>query len=144
MNVSPTDRLITLPGGELPTLTLGYEAIDWAEAALIQPNGPRAGEPFRFTPSQGRFLLHWYAVNPDGSWVYHHSARRWAKGAGKSPLAAVALQPLTMAGGPAESTRRSRAPACSKIRRQGRLIPSWARSISDAAPWPRSLFRKTV
>ena len=89
MSVSPTDRLITLPGGELPTLTLGYEAIDWAEAALIQPNGPRAGEPFRFTPSQGRFLLHWYAVNPDGSWVYHHSARRWAKGAGKSPLAAV-------------------------------------------------------
>ena len=88
MNASSRNSLVTLPAG-IPELTLGWEAIDWAEASLIQPNGPHAGEPFRFTPSQGRFLLHWYAINPDGSWVYHHSARRWAKGSGKSPLAAV-------------------------------------------------------
>jgi hypothetical protein len=38
---------------------------------------------------QLRFLLHWYAVNPDGSWVYHHGVRRLAKGSGKSPFAAA-------------------------------------------------------
>jgi hypothetical protein len=41
------------------------------------------------TTRQLRFLLHWYAVHEDGSWVYHHGVRRLAKGSGKSPLAAV-------------------------------------------------------
>lgn len=88
MSVSPPDRLLTLPD-ELPALTLGYEAILWAEKYLIQPNGPNAGQPFRFTQSQGRFVLWWYALDDQGRWLFHHSARRWAKGAGKSPLAAV-------------------------------------------------------
>lgn len=88
MSVSAADRLLTLPTG-LPSLTLGYEAITWAEAMLIQPNGPRAGMPLQFTKSQGRFLLWWYALDEQGRWLYHHAARRWSKGAGKSPLAAV-------------------------------------------------------
>lgn len=85
---SPADLLATLPAG-VPDLTLGYEAIDWAEQWLIQPNGPRARKPFELTRGQGRFLLWWYAVDPDGAWLFNHAARRLAKGSGKSPFAAV-------------------------------------------------------
>jgi hypothetical protein len=70
-------------------LTLGWEAAKWAAKYLRQPNGPRAGERFVFTTRQLRFLLHWYAVQEDGSWVYHHGVRRLAKGSGKSPFAAA-------------------------------------------------------
>lgn len=47
------------------------------------------GQRFELTTRQLRFLLHWYALHPDGSWVYHHGVRRLAKGSGKSPMAAV-------------------------------------------------------
>ncbi len=86
--VGPADRLDTLPAG-IPDLTLGWEAIRWAHEWLVQPNGPRAGLPFRFTDRQMRFLLWWYALESDGSWVFSHGARRLAKGSGKSPFAAV-------------------------------------------------------
>lgn len=85
---SPASRLSTLPGGE-PALTLGFEAATWASRWLVQPNGPRAGRPFRPTYDQFRFLLWWYAVDPDGQWLYQHGVRRLAKGSGKSPFAAV-------------------------------------------------------
>jgi hypothetical protein len=88
MNPSPANRLDTLPA-ELPVLTLGWEAAFWAAKYLRQPNGPRVGQPFVLTTRQLRFLLHWYALHPDGSWVYHHGVRRLAKGSGKSPFAAV-------------------------------------------------------
>lgn len=87
-DVAPSSRLETLPPG-IPELTLGYEAIRWAEHWLRQPNGPTAGRPFRFTRDQGRFLLWWYALDHDGQWLYSHGARRLAKGSGKSPFAAV-------------------------------------------------------
>ena len=87
-SLAPADRLVTLPQ-EVPALTLGWEAIRWASKYLRQPNGKRAGERFLPVDSQIRFLLHWYAVNEDGSWVYHHGVRRLAKGSGKSPFAAV-------------------------------------------------------
>lgn len=61
----------------------------WAHKYLRQPNGPRVGQRFSFVESQIRFLLHWYAVDEDGSWVYHHGVRRLSKGSGKSPFAAV-------------------------------------------------------
>ena len=86
--LSPANRLDTLPPGT-PTLTLGWEAAQWAAKYLRQPNGPTAGQRFELTTRQLRFLLHWYALNPDGSWVYHHGVRRLAKGSGKSPFAAA-------------------------------------------------------
>lgn len=55
----------------------------------MQPNGPKAGKPFRFTRSQLHFLMWWYAVDPDGRWLFDHGVRRLAKGSGKSPFAAV-------------------------------------------------------
>lgn len=84
----PAARLVTLPQ-DVPSLTLGWEAVRWAHKYLRQPNGPRAGQRFSFVESQVRFLLHWYAVNEDGSWMYHHGVRRLSKGSGKSPSAAA-------------------------------------------------------
>ncbi|WP_405490465.1 terminase [Nocardia sp. NBC_00511] len=85
---SPADRLVTLPE-EIPRRTLGWEAIKWASKYLRQPNGDHAGQRFEFVDSQIRFLLHWYAVDEAGGWIYHHGVRRLAKGSGKSPFAAV-------------------------------------------------------
>lgn len=86
--VSVHDRLITLPPG-LPSLTLGWEAVRWASKYLRHPNGPRAGERWEFVDSQLLFLLHWYAVDENGRWLYRHGARRLAKGSGKSPFAGL-------------------------------------------------------
>lgn len=92
---APASRLDTLPPwpwdplDPSAPLTLGWEAIRWAESILIQPNGPRAKKPFRFTPRQMRFLLWFYAMTPEGQWLFHHGVRRLAKGSGKSPFAAV-------------------------------------------------------
>ena len=36
-----------------------------------------------------RFILWWYSLDRTGRWTYYHGVRRWAKGAGKSPFAAV-------------------------------------------------------
>lgn len=92
LQAAPTSRLDTLPTwpdeGHAP-LTLGWQAAEWAERNLIQPNGPRAGRPFRFTPRQLTFVLWWYALDVDGHWLFDHGARRLAKGSGKSPFAAV-------------------------------------------------------
>ncbi len=91
---APANRLRTLPTG-YPTdypgckATLGEEAIKWAEHWLIQPNGPRARQPFELTIDQMKFLLWWYALDEEGNWLFNHGARRLAKGSGKSPFAAV-------------------------------------------------------
>lgn len=90
----PADRLSTLPPG-VPELTLGYQAAAWAEgklpgfSGLVQPNGPNAKRPFRFTPGQLRFLLWWYALDENGRWLFNHGVRRLAKGSGKSPFGGV-------------------------------------------------------
>src|SRR5918994_1864303 len=59
------------------------------ETWLVQPNGPRARQPFELIDSQLRFLAWWYAVGADGQWLFHHGVRRLAKGSGKSPFAAA-------------------------------------------------------
>jgi len=87
-SVAPTDRLITLPPGS-PELSLGCAAAWWAMHNLVQPNGPNAGQLWRPTPGQLRFLDWWYAVDEQARWLFHHAVRRLAKGSGKSPFAAV-------------------------------------------------------
>jgi hypothetical protein len=86
--IGPADRLVTLPE-TIPELTLGWEAAKWAVENLRHPNGPHAGQRWDFVDSQLRFLLHWYAVDSSGEWLFHHGVRRLAKGSGKSPFAAV-------------------------------------------------------
>ena len=78
----PRERLITMPR-DLPERTLGLVAAAWMIDNLRQPNGPRAGEAFTPTPQQIEFLMHMYALNPDGSWVYNWAVRRLGKGSGK-------------------------------------------------------------
>lgn len=63
-----------------PRLTLGFAAAYWAIKYLIQPNGPKAGQRYMPTMRQMLFWLHWYGVNEDGTWIYHHGVRRLAKG----------------------------------------------------------------
>lgn len=79
----PRERLITMPR-DLPERTLGLVAAAWMIDNLRQPNGPRAGEAFTPTPQQIEFLMHMYALNPDGSWVYNWAVRRLGKGSGKA------------------------------------------------------------
>ncbi|MDC7087838.1 terminase [Corynebacterium pseudodiphtheriticum] len=86
--VAPQERLATLPEG-LPEYTLGYEALAWAAKYLRHPNGIRAGKAWQFTREQARFVLWFYALDDAGRWLFHHGARRLAKGSGKSPFAAV-------------------------------------------------------
>lgn len=84
----PLDRLVTLPS-DLPSLTLGWEAVRWASKYLRQPNGRNAGQRLEFVNSQLRFMLHWYALDESGEWLYRRGVRRLAKGSGKSPFAAM-------------------------------------------------------
>jgi hypothetical protein len=86
--VAPRDRTVTLPDG-VPELTLGWEAIHWASKYLRQPDGEYAGDRWEFIESQVRFLLWWYALDELGRWMFYHGVRRYPKGAGKSPFAAV-------------------------------------------------------
>lgn len=58
---------------------------------LIQPNGPKAGQPFIPTDRQIEFLAHFYALNHKGSFVYRQGIRRLAKGSGKG---ATLLTPI--------------------------------------------------
>jgi hypothetical protein len=86
--VAPRDRMITIPDG-VPELTLGWEAIHWASKYLRQPDGDYVGQRWEFIESQVRFILWWYALDQNGRWIYNHGVRRYPKGAGKSPFAAV-------------------------------------------------------
>ena len=80
---APRERTDTLPL-QLPERTLGYHAAAWMMDNLIQPNGPRAGQPFIPTDRQIEFLAHFYALNHKGSFVYRQGIRRLSKGSGKA------------------------------------------------------------
>lgn len=66
--------------------------LGWTADYLIQPDGPDAGEPWRYTDEQARFILWWYAIDPDtGRFIYRTGTLRRMKGWGKDPvLASVA------------------------------------------------------
>jgi hypothetical protein len=86
--IAPRDRTVTIPDG-IPELTLGWEAIHWASKYLRQPDGQYTGQRWEFIESQVRFILWWYALDENGRWLFYHGVRRYPKGAGKSPFAAV-------------------------------------------------------
>lgn len=100
--VAPAERLVTLPpfpirstgweGSEpdWPIPTLGPHVVRWMVENLVQPNGPRAGQPFTPTRLQQRFIFWLYAFDEaSGRWLFNMAVRRWSKGSGKSPLAAA-------------------------------------------------------
>lgn len=69
--------------------SLGWGVAMWMETYLLDPEGDG---PFTLTREQLNFLLWFYAVGPDGKFLYRRATLRRAKGWGKSPLlAAIAL-----------------------------------------------------
>lgn len=68
--------------------TLGWAILGWQVEYLKQPDGPNAGEPWKLTTEQLRFLLWWYALDESGRFVYRRGVFRRMKGHGKDPLAA--------------------------------------------------------
>ena len=73
--------------------SLGPLVIDWAHG--LRPDiGPglidyQTGEPWRYTPGQQRFLILWWAFNPEkGRWLKRRGVKRGAKGTGKDPMGA--------------------------------------------------------
>lgn len=88
------DPVLTIPQ-EPPQLTLGWGVLQWCSTFLRQPDGPDAGTPWRFTPEQVLFVLHWYAVDSTGRYLANRGVLRRSKGWGKSPLvASLALAEL--------------------------------------------------
>jgi hypothetical protein len=72
--------------------TLGWQAVAWCEKYLVQPDGPEAGDPWKFTEEQIDFLWLHYAIDENGRFLHSRSVLRRSKGWGKSPfLAAVCL-----------------------------------------------------
>lgn len=81
-----------LPEGlpmEYGVLTLGPDVLWWGEEYLAQPDGESAGDAWRWTPTQQRVVLWWYAVDAVGRWVFRRGQVVLPKGSGKSPLAAA-------------------------------------------------------
>lgn len=50
----------------LPERTLGWQILGWCSSYLKNEDG----DPWRFTPEQARFLLHWYALDERGRFKY--------------------------------------------------------------------------
>jgi hypothetical protein len=73
-------------GWVLPELTLGWDMLAWCGKYLRA----KRGGPWRFTAEQARFLLWFYALEPDGSFLYHSAVLQRLKGWGKDPVAACA------------------------------------------------------
>lgn len=71
--------------------SIGPGVIDWAEG---RGDGPglidyQTGAEWRYTNGQKRFLILWYAFDPEtGRFVYRRGAKRGAKGTGKDPFGA--------------------------------------------------------
>lgn len=83
--IGPTWEKTALGTYVCPEYTLGWQAIKWVEANLLDDEGL----PFRLTDEQKRLLLWWYAVDVHGRFVYRKSIVQRLKGWGKDPFAAV-------------------------------------------------------
>ncbi|MEH3052507.1 MAG: hypothetical protein PGN13_00670 [Patulibacter minatonensis] len=87
--IGPTWQKTEAGAWLLPERTLGWQWIDWAGHYLRQPDGPEAGQPWRYTLEQIRFLLWWGAVDDAGRWLARSGHLRRAKGWGKDPFGAT-------------------------------------------------------
>ena len=72
--------------------TLGWGILDWSTKWILQPDGPDAGRPWKYTDEQAKMVLTWYEIDDDGRFVYRRGVIRRCKGWGKDPmLAALSL-----------------------------------------------------
>lgn len=65
-----------------PELSLGLGVVDWCEQWLLQPDGPDAGAPIRFTAEQVAFVWRLYAVDERGRFLWSRGLLRRSKGWG--------------------------------------------------------------
>ncbi|HVX20893.1 MAG TPA: hypothetical protein VHB02_06080 [Acidimicrobiales bacterium] len=72
-------------GWVLPTYTLGWRVLAWCGRWLED----RTGKPWQFTAEQARFVLWFYALDDDGSFLYHSAVLQRVKGWGKDPILAA-------------------------------------------------------
>lgn len=77
-----------IPNG-VPQYTLGWDILDWGSAYLAQPDGSNKGEKWTYTKEQAKFILWYYAVDPQGRFKYRRALLARPKGWGKSPLLAA-------------------------------------------------------
>lgn len=74
---------------ELPEFSLGWGVLNWGSKWLNQPietKNYNRGQPWRYTSEQALFLIHWYAVDENGEWLYERGVIERPKGWGKSPF----------------------------------------------------------
>lgn len=72
-------------GWVLPTFTLGWRILAWCGMWLQDKHG----NPWQFTAEQTRFLLWFFALDPEtGDFAYHSAVLQRLKGWGKDPVAA--------------------------------------------------------
>ncbi|WP_415940389.1 terminase [Streptomyces sp. 039-1] len=69
--------------------TLGVWCYLWCSRYLLQPDGPDAGKPWRFTAEQIRIIKRWYEIDDAGRFVYRQGTIRRLKGWGKDPFTAA-------------------------------------------------------
>lgn len=83
-----------------PWPTLGRLVGRWIEEHCVVPDGERAGEPFRLTPEQARFLLWFYRLREDATpeegkpsapFIYRRAQLVRSQKWGKGPLAAALI-----------------------------------------------------
>jgi hypothetical protein len=72
-------------GWVLPEFTLGWRVLAWCGVWLRDKHG----RPWQFTAEQTRFVLWYFALDPEtGDFTYHSAVLQRLKGWGKDPLAA--------------------------------------------------------
>jgi hypothetical protein len=72
-------------GWVLPEFTLGWRVLAWCGLWLRDKHG----KPWQFTPEQARFVLWYFAIDPESNdFLYHSAVLQRLKGWGKDPLAA--------------------------------------------------------
>jgi phage terminase large subunit-like protein len=69
----------------LPNYTLGWRVLAWCGKWLVDKHG----QPWQFTPEQARFILWYFAIDPEtGEFTFHSAVFQRLKGHGKDPIAA--------------------------------------------------------
>lgn len=77
-----------IPKG-IPEKTLGWGVLDWGSTFLAQPDGKSAGETWKYSNEQARFILWFYAIDDSGEFIYQNGYLSRPKGWGKTPLLAA-------------------------------------------------------
>lgn len=67
---------------DLPAKSLGWGVLDWCSTYLAQPDGATKGDTWQFTNEQARFLVHFYAVDDYGKFLYRRAILERVKGWG--------------------------------------------------------------